>query len=254
VRNLERRLADVCRKAASQVAKGKTQKTRVDDRKLREWLGPRRFSGEVRKRTSEPGVATGLAYTAAGGDVLFIEAAAYDGKGKLTVTGQLGDVMQESALAALSWVRSHAEQVGVPSEWFTTHDVHIHVPAGAVPKDGPSAGVTMATAIASLVRGEPVADDVGMTGEITLTGQVLPIGGIREKSLAAQRAGLKRVILPRENEGELADLPPETRAAITFIPADTIEDVFAAAFDGNRSARSRRSPAAIERQAARSSQ
>ena len=253
VRNLERRLADVCRKAAAQVAKGKTQKTRVDDRKLREWLGPRRFSGEVRKRTSVPGVATGLAYTAVGGDVLFIEATGYQGSGKLTVTGQLGEVMQESAQAALSWVRSHADSLGVDDDWFTKHDLHIHVPAGAVPKDGPSAGVTMATAIASLLRNQPVAEDVGMTGEITLTGQVLPIGGIREKSLAAQRAGLKRVILPRENESDLDDLPPETREAITFIPADTIEDVFAAAFDGARAVRSRRAPAPVERQAARSS-
>jgi len=252
VRNLERRLADVCRKAATQVAKGKTQKTRVDEKRLREWLGPRRFSGEVRKRTADPGVATGLAYTAAGGDVLFIEAAAYPGKGNLTVTGQLGEVMQESARAALSWVRSHADELGVDEAWFANHDVHIHVPAGAVPKDGPSAGVTMATAIASLVRGETVADDVGMTGEITLTGQVLPIGGIREKSLAAQRAGLKRVILPRENEAELVELPPETRESIQFIPADTIEDVFAAAFNGRRAARSRsRAPRAIERQAAK---
>jgi ATP-dependent Lon protease len=252
VRNLERRLADVCRKAATQVAKGKTQKMRVDDKRLREWLGPRRFSGEVRKRTSDPGVATGLAYTAAGGDVLFIEAAAYPGAGTLTVTGQLGDVMQESARAALSWVRSHADQLGVDEDWFSKHDIHIHVPAGAVPKDGPSAGVTMATAIASLVRGQPVAEDVGMTGEITLTGQVLPIGGIREKSLAAQRAGLKRVILPRENEAELGELPPETRDAIRFVPADTIDDVFAAAFDGARPARARSAPRALERQAARS--
>jgi ATP-dependent Lon protease len=252
VRNLERRLADVCRKAATQVAKGKTQKIRVDEKRLREWLGPRRFSGEVRKRTADPGVATGLAYTAAGGDVLFIEAAAYPGKGNLTVTGQLGEVMQESARAALSWVRSHADELGVDEEWFANHDVHIHVPAGAVPKDGPSAGVTMATAIASLVRGETVADDVGMTGEITLTGQVLPIGGIREKSLAAQRAGLKRVILPRENEAELVELPPETRESIEFIPADTIEDVFAAAFDGRRAARSRgRAQRLEERQAAK---
>src|SRR4029079_1717621 len=152
----------------------------------------------------------------------------------------------------LSWVRSHADELGVDEGWFTRHDMHIHVPAGAVPKDGPSAGVTMATAIASLVRGEPVADDVGMTGEITLTGQVLPIGGIREKSLAAQRAGLKRVILPRENEAELAELPPETRDAIRFVPADTIEDVFAAAFDGARPARARSTPRAVERQAARS--
>jgi ATP-dependent Lon protease len=249
VRNLERRLADICRKAATQVAKGRAQKIRVDDARLREWLGARRFSGEVRKRTSAPGVATGLAYTAVGGDVLFIEATAYTGKGKLTITGQLGEVMQESAQAALSWVRSHTAELGLADDWFSTHDLHIHVPAGAVPKDGPSAGVTMATAIASLVRGEPVADDVGMTGEITLTGQVLPIGGLREKSLAAQRAGLKRVIFPRENEPDLDDLPPETRAAIEFVPADTIEDVFAAAFDGKRRARPRAAQA-IERQAA----
>jgi ATP-dependent Lon protease len=253
VRSLERRLADVCRKAATQVAKGKTQKTRVDERRLREWLGPRRFSGEARKRTSQPGVATGLAYTAAGGDVLFIEATGYPGKGDLIVTGQLGDVMKESAKAALSWVRSHTAELGVSDSWFEDHDLHIHVPAGAVPKDGPSAGVTIATAIASLVRGERVADDVGMTGEITLTGQVLPIGGIREKSLAAQRAGLKRVILPRENEPELTELPPEARESLEFIPADTIEDVFAAAFDGARRGRSRRSLAPVDRQAAQAS-
>ena len=213
---------------------GAATKVKVDDELLREWLGPRRFAGEVRARTVEPGVATGLAYTTAGGDILFIEATGFPGKGRLTITGQLGDVMRESAQAALSWVRSHADELGVADDWFATHDVHVHVPAGAVPKDGPSAGVTMATALASLVRGEPVADDVGMTGEITLTGQVLPIGGLREKSLAAQRAGLKRVIFPRENEPELEELPPETRAAIEFIPADTIQDVFAAAFAGRR--------------------
>jgi ATP-dependent Lon protease len=251
VRSLERRIADVCRKAATQVAKGKAHKIRVDDARLRDWLGPRRFAGEVRKRTADPGVATGLAYTAVGGDVLFIEATAYPGKGRLTITGQLGEVMQESAQAALSWVRSHTEQLGLPEGWFAEHDVHIHVPAGAVPKDGPSAGVTMATAIASLVRGEPVADDVGMTGELTLTGQVLPIGGLREKSLAAQRAGLKRVVFPRENEPDLDELPAETREALEFVPAETIEDVFAAAFDGKRRARPRR-PQAVERAAAAS--
>jgi ATP-dependent Lon protease len=235
VRSLERRLADVCRKAATQVAKGKEQKIRVDEARLREWLGPRRFSGDVRKRTADAGVATGLAYTTVGGDVLFIEATAYPGKGRLTITGQLGEVMQESAQAALSWVRAHSGELGLPEDWFAEHDVHIHVPAGAVPKDGPSAGVTMATAIASLVRGTPVASDIGMTGEITLTGQVLPIGGLREKSLAAQRAGLKRIVFPRENEPDLDELPPETRKAMTFIPADTIEDVFAAAFNGGKS-------------------
>jgi len=249
VRNLERRIADVCRKAATQIAKGKAQKPRVDEVRLREWLGPRRFSGEVRKRVSVPGVATGLAYTAVGGDVLFIEATAYSGKGRLTITGQLGEVMQESAQAALSWVRSHTDEMGLADTWFSTHDVHIHVPAGAVPKDGPSAGVTMATAIASLVRDEPVAADVGMTGEITLTGQVLPIGGLREKSLAAQRAGLKRVIFPRENEPDLDDLPPETRKALEFIPVDRIQDVFEAAFTGKRRTRPQ-SAQSIERAAA----
>jgi ATP-dependent Lon protease len=250
VRNLERRIADIARKAATQIAKGKAKKVRVDEKKAREWLGPRRFSGEVRKRTADPGVATGLAYTEVGGDVLFIEAAAYPGQGRLTITGQLGEVMQESAQAALSWVRAHADLLGVEEDWFSQHDVHIHVPAGAVPKDGPSAGVTMATAIASLVRGVPVSDEVGMTGEITLTGQVLPIGGVREKTLAAQRAGLKRVILPRENAPDLEELPAETRERLDFVLADSIDDVFEAAFDGQQ-ARGPRSVPARERQAAR---
>jgi len=239
VRNLERQIAAVFRKAARRIAEGKTRaKTlRVDERKVRSWLGPRRFSSEARKRTSDPGVATGLAFTTVGGDVLFIEATAYPGKGRLTITGQLGEVMQESAQAALSWVRSHAEQLNVDPQWFAEHDVHIHVPAGAVPKDGPSAGITMATAIASLVRNEPVSEDVGMTGEITLTGQVLPIGGVREKTLAAQRAGLKRVILPRENEHDLDELPAETRRELEFVLVDSIGEVFAAAFDGKVPAR-----------------
>jgi ATP-dependent Lon protease len=234
VRNLERRLADVLRKAARQIAEGKTRAAtlRIDERRVRSWLGPRRFEGEVRKRTADPGVATGLAFTTVGGDVLFIEATAYPGKGRLTITGQLGDVMRESAQTALSWVRAHAEQLGVDPQWFEQHDVHVHVPAGAVPKDGPSAGITIATAIASLVRNQPVADDVGMTGEITLTGQVLPIGGLREKALAAQRAGLKRVILPRGNEPDLEELPPETRRELEFVPVDSIDEVLAAAFDG----------------------
>ena len=218
MRNLERRIADCCRKAATLVARGKTERMRVEERRVREWLGPRRFSGEVRKRTSDPGVATGLAYTAVGGDVLFIEATAYPGKGRLTITGQLGEVMQESAQAALSWVRAHAEGLGLEPDWFSEHDVHIHVPAGAVPKDGPSAGVTMATAIVSLVEGRAVSEEVGMTGEITLTGQVLPIGGVREKVLAAQRAGLHRVILPHENEPDLEDLPKEAQGAARVRP------------------------------------
>jgi ATP-dependent Lon protease len=249
VRNLERRIADVCRKAAREVAEGRTTKIRIDEKRARKWLGPRRFSGEVRKRTSDPGVATGLAVTAVGGDVLFIEATAYPGKGRLTVTGQLGDVMQESATAAHSWVRSHAVQLGLDPPWFADHDVHLHIPAGAIPKDGPSAGITMATAIVSLVRGVPVADDVAMTGEITLTGQVLPIGGVREKALAAHRAGIKRVIVPHENEPDLEELPKETRSELEFVLADTLDDVLVAAFDGVRAARPSR-PVAADRQAA----
>jgi len=250
VRTLERQLATICRKAATLVATGHRERIRVDEARAREWLGPRRFSAEARKRTADPGVATGLAYTAVGGDVLFIEATAYPGKGRLTITGQLGEVMQESAQAALSWVRAHADSLGVAPGWFGEHDVHVHVPAGAVPKDGPSAGVTMATAIASLVRGDPVDDDVGMTGEITLTGQVLPIGGVREKVLAAQRAGLTRVILPRENGPDLEELPEEARSKLDLVLVDHVEDVFEHAFRGRGGPRAR--PPAPYRQAAAS--
>jgi ATP-dependent Lon protease len=184
-----------------------------------------------------------------GGDVLFIEATAYEGKGELTITGQLGDVMRESARTALSWVRAHAVRLGVEPVWFAEHDVHVHVPAGAVPKDGPSAGITIATAIASLVLGRPVAEDVGMTGEITLTGQVLPIGGVREKVLAAERTDLRRVILPRENEPDLEELPPETRKELEFVLVDHVDEVLEIALDGTQTTR-RRPHAAPERQAA----
>ena len=248
LRNLERRIGDLLRKAATRIARGEVEQVLIDEPAVRESLGPRRFAGEARKRTSDPGVATGLAVTQVGGDVLFIEATAYPGKGRLQITGQLGEVMQESAQAALSWVRSHAEELGIDPNWFNEHDVHIHVPAGAVPKDGPSAGVAMATAIVSLVSGRTVSADVGMTGEVTLTGQVLQIGGVREKVLAAQRAGLKRVILPRENEADLSELPQETRDELDFVLADNVREVLDAALDGGVSARPRPAP---ERQAAR---
>jgi ATP-dependent Lon protease len=199
---------------------------------VRSWLGPRRFTGDVRRRTSDPGVATGLAVTAVGGDVLFIEASAYPGRGRLRVTGQLGEVMRESAQAAVSWVRSHAELLAIDPEWFTENDVHVHVPAGAVPKDGPSAGITMVTAIVSLVSGRPVSEDVAMTGEVTLSGQVLAIGGVREKVLAAQRAGVRTVVLPRENEPDLEDLPKEARKELEFVLAEHVDEVLKAAFDG----------------------
>jgi len=251
LRNLERRIGDLLRKAATQVARGEREQVAINEPVVREFLGPRRFAGESRKRTSDPGVATGLAVTQAGGDVLFIEATAYPGKGKLQITGQLGEVMQESAQAALSWVRSHTGKLGLDADWFADHDIHIHVPAGAVPKDGPSAGVTMATAIVSLASGRKVSANVGMTGEVTLTGQVLQIGGVREKVLAAQRAGLKTVILPLENEADLTELPPETRQELEFVLADTVEQVLEAALNGNAAAR--RPRAVTERQAARSS-
>jgi len=233
VRTLERRIADLCRKCARLVAEGHAGKVSVSERRLRTWLGPRQFTGEARRRTADAGVATGLAYTAAGGDVLFVEAQAYPGKGRLTITGQLGDVMQESAQTALAWVRSHSSQLGLSEKWFAGHDLHLHVPSGAVPKDGPSAGITMATALASLARNTPVAGDLGMTGELTLTGQVLPIGGVREKALAAQRAGLRRVVLPRENQFDLEELPAETRRDVEFVLVDSIEQALAAAFDGS---------------------
>jgi ATP-dependent Lon protease len=250
LRNLERQIANLCRKAAREIAEGSTEHIEIDEQRARSWLGPRRFPAEVRKRTADPGVATGLAVTATGGDILFIEATAYPGRGRLRITGQLGDVMQESAQAAYSWVRSHAEQLGLDPDWFSEHDIHVHVPAGAVPKDGPSAGITIATAIVSLVRGQTVSEEVGMTGEVTLTGQVLPIGGVRDKVLAAQRAGLSRVVIPRDNEPDLEDLPEEAREQIEFVLADSLDHVLDAAFD-SAAATGRRAAAGVERQAAR---
>ena len=233
VRQLERQIAAVCRKAARRIAEGDSERMSADENRVREWLGPRRFVADVRKRTSEPGVATGLAVTAVGGDVLFIEATAYPGEGRLKVTGQLGEVMQESAQAAHSWVRTHGLELGIDPHWFGENDVHVHIPAGAVPKDGPSAGITMATAIASIATGKPVSEEVAMTGELTLSGQVLPIGGLREKALAAQRAGIRKVIFPRENESDLEELPEETREELEFLPVDWIEEVLTIAFDGS---------------------
>jgi ATP-dependent Lon protease len=234
VRGLERRIAALCRKAARQIAEGKAKRVRIDERRVRTWLGPPRHLTETRRRTAVPGVATGLAVTAVGGDVLFIEATAYPGQGRLKVTGQLGDVMQESAQAAHSWARSQAARIGLDPSWFELNDIHVHVPAGAVPKDGPSAGVTMATAIVSLASGRPVADDLAMTGEMTLTGQVLPVGGIKEKVLAAQRAGLTQVVLPHANGPDLEELPGDCRTELEFTLAESIEDVLAVAFGGER--------------------
>jgi ATP-dependent Lon protease len=227
VRNLEREIGSACRKVARRVAEGTLERrVSVTAPRVRELLGRPRFQPDVRRRTAEPGVATGLAWTPVGGDVLFVEATAMPGKGKLTITGQVGDVMRESAEAAMSYVRGHAE---LPDDWFPNHDVHVHVPAGAIPKDGPSAGVTMATALMSLVSGRPVRDDVAMTGELTLTGQVLPIGGLKEKALAAQRAGIHRVLAPRRNEADLEDVPEQLRKDMDFVWVGEVDEVFDAA-------------------------
>jgi ATP-dependent Lon protease len=227
VRSLEREIGTVCRKVARSVAEGngKPKRTSVGPERVRELLGRPRFHSDAKRRTQQPGVATGLAWTPVGGDVLFIEATAMPGKGKLTITGQLGDVMKESAQAALSYVRGHHHEIapGLGDDWFAGHDIHIHVPAGATPKDGPSAGITMTTALASLISGRCVRDDVAMTGEVTLTGQVLPVGGLKEKSLAAQRAGIKRVIVPTRNEGDIAEIPEHELGALEFHYVDRIE-------------------------------
>jgi ATP-dependent Lon protease len=214
-------------------AEGKTEPVRVTPDVVVSFLGVPRFElEEVEQRTRVPGVVTGLAWTPAGGDVLFVEATRMRGARTLTLTGQLGDVMKESVQAALSWVRSHAGELGIDPEFWERSDVHVHVPAGAIPKDGPSAGVTMATALVSLLTGRPVRADLAMTGEISLSGRVLPVGGIKEKVLAAHRAGLRTVVLPRRNEKNLLeDVPAVVRQSMTVHLADTIGDVLAVALE-----------------------
>ncbi len=231
VRNLERQLGAIARKVAARVATrppgiDTVEKTVIDRDQVDDYLGAPRFRREAAFRTSRPGVATGLAWTETGGDVLYIEATLLPGGNQnIILTGQLGNVMQESARAALSHLRARAADLGISPEFLAQHDLHVHVPAGAIPKDGPSAGVTMATAILSAARNQPVRQDVAMTGEITLSGLVLPIGGVREKTLAARRAGIRTVILPALNEPDLAELPEEIRKDMTFIPVETLEQV-----------------------------
>jgi ATP-dependent Lon protease len=226
VRNLERELARLLRKAAAKLAAGEAQAPlTIDESDVAHWLGRPRHYAEVAERTSVPGVATGLAVTGAGGDVLFVEASAAPGEPGLTITGQLGEVMQESAQIALSYVRAHAEKLGLPANAFDRQRIHVHVPAGAIPKDGPSAGVTMTTALVSLLTGRPVRPEVGMTGEVTLQGKVLPIGGVKQKVLAAHRAGLTEVVLPLRNGPDLEDVPEAVRNQMTFHLAAEIEEV-----------------------------
>ncbi len=236
VRNLEREIGKSCRKVAVKIAAGEIEHTQVTPEDVREYLGKKRFYFDAALRTERPGVATGLAWTPSGGDVLFVEATRMKGKGNLITTGQLGDVMEESIRIAYSWMQANAVSLGIDPDLFENSNFHIHVPAGAIPKDGPSAGVTMVTAIASLLTGKAVRSDVGMTGETTLRGQVLPIGGIKQKVLAAHRAGLKTVIMPERNEADLDDLPDDVRDAMTFVPVDCVEDVLAAALHKNSEA------------------
>jgi ATP-dependent Lon protease len=233
VRNLERELGKVLRKVATGIASGETQPpVEIESADINTYLGKARFHFEAAERTSVPGVVTGLAVTGVGGDVLFIEASAMDGEAGLTLTGQLGDVMKESAQIALSYIRSNADQLGIDPSSLERR-FHLHVPAGAVPKDGPSAGVAMTTALASLLTGRPAKSSVAMTGEVTLQGRVLPIGGVKQKVLAAHRAGLKEVILPARNEADFDDVPESIRGEIILHAVERVSEVLSLALEAN---------------------
>src|SRR5947208_4966295 len=246
VRNLEREIGRVCRKIARAVTEGQTEPVVVNMDKVAELLGPEKYFSEVAERTQDPGVAIGLAWTPNGGDILFIESTRMAGKKGLTLTGHLGEVMKESAQAALSYIRSRADRLGMPADFFENCDLHIHVPAGAIPKDGPSAGVTIATSLASLLTGRPVRPNVAMTGEITLRGKVLPVGGIKEKVLAARRAGVECVILPRRNETDLEDIPEDVRRSLQFRFVETMDEVLDEALERPAS---QRPPSSVEERA-----
>ncbi len=239
VRNLEREIGSICRKVAKRMAEGQTGPVVVTPEMVHELLGRQRFFAEAAERIDRPGVVTGLVWTAVGGDIIFVEAAMMRSReSQLTLTGQLGDVMKESAMTALSYVRSNAVVLGIDPRVFEDNSLHIHVPAGSIPKDGPSAGVTMMTAIVSLALGRRVRSDVAMTGEISLRGKVLPIGGLKEKVLAAHRAGITTIILPKRNEPDLEDLPKELHEQMTFIPVDDAREVLSNALEGGYQFRS----------------
>ncbi|MGH8610983.1 MAG: S16 family serine protease, partial [Gammaproteobacteria bacterium] len=229
VRNLERQIGTAFRSAAMRIAEGATARVHIEAADLHSVLGAKQFESEIAMRTSTPGVATGLAWTPVGGDILFVEATRVPGSGKLILTGQLGDVMKESAQAALSLVKSRAAEINVADDAFDQKDIHVHVPAGAIPKDGPSAGVAMFIALASLLIGKAVRSDTAMTGEISLRGLVLPVGGIKEKVLAAARAGIKTVLLPSRNQKDLEDIPEAVRHQLNFVWIEKVEDALLAA-------------------------
>jgi ATP-dependent Lon protease len=225
VRNLERTIASVCRSVATEIAKGNKKAATITKKDLLKILGPIKHESEVAMRTAVPGVATGLAYTPFGGEILFVESASMPGKGDLILTGQIGDVMKESAQAAFSITKGNSKKLGIIPTIFSKHDYHIHVPAGAVPKDGPSAGVAMYTSLVSLLTNKPVRADVAMTGEITLKGHVLPIGGLKEKILAAKQSGIKMVILPLRNKKDMVDVPVEAKKGMKFVYVSKTDDI-----------------------------
>jgi ATP-dependent Lon protease len=233
VRNLEREIGNICRKVARKVVKeGADYAVAIDPDKIEELLGVQKFRDTLAHEKSEVGLVTGLAWTEVGGSILSTEATVVDGKGKLTLTGKLGDVMQESAQAAMSYIRSRAARLGLPRDFYRSLDIHVHVPEGAIPKDGPSAGITIATALASALSRIPVRRDIAMTGEITLRGKVLPIGGLKEKLLAAHRAGLFEAILPKENEKDLSEVPENLRSVMKLHLVDNMDQVLAIALEG----------------------
>jgi ATP-dependent Lon protease len=225
VRNLERELGSIARKSARKIAAGDAENVRVGVEDLRDYLGQPKVHPEKKLEADTVGVSTGMYYTPAGGDIMRVEVAVMGGKDGLILTGQLGDVMKESAQAALTYARSHAAELGIAPEKLSDHQIHIHVPAGAVPKEGPSAGIAMAVALVSALSGRPVASDVAMTGELTLTGRVMAIGGVKEKVLGAQRAGIQQIVLPKDNEGDVSELPDSVRDVLEFTYAEVLEDV-----------------------------
>ena len=231
LRNLERKIGAICRKVAMKIAKGEAEQTHIMSETVFKLLGPPVFTKDDEKETDEIGVSTGLAWTAHGGEVLYIETTKMKGRG-LTLTGQLGDVMKESAQAAIGYIRSQSMELGIEDDIFEKNELHIHLPAGATPKDGPSAGITLATAIVSLLTGTPVSKDVAMTGEITLTGKVLPIGGLKEKALAAMRMNVKTIIIPWKNKKDLEDIPAEYREKLNFVPVKSFDEVLDVALVG----------------------
>ncbi len=240
VRNLEREIGSICRKVARKVVEGKKGKKTIRKPEVKEFLGPAKFYAEIAERTGGVGIATGLAWTRAGGEILFVEATKMRGKKSLTLTGQMGDVMQESAEAALSYIRSNAAHYGIEEDFYEKYDLHIHIPEGAIPKDGPSAGITMAVALSSLLTGKPVKPDVAMTGEITLRGKILPIGAVKEKVMAAKRAGIKKILLPEKNRSNLEEISDKVKKGIKFLFIDTIDDAIQVALQNRKRTKKRK--------------